>query len=60
MVNNKETKNCVLCFKKANIWTGFILKNGEKILAGWCSEKCLKDNAFKGHYKKEMGLELDE
>ena len=54
-----QTKNCVRCFKKAKVWTGHILDGKKVITAGWCSNRCMNNLGFCGHYKEEMGLEED-
>ncbi len=52
-----QTTACVYCGGPATIWTGHVLRKGEKIMAGWCSETCAKEPGFVGHYKKWMGKE---
>lgn len=34
------TLNCIVCLKKAEVWTGHVLRGSskEKITAGWCKE----------------------
>lgn len=62
-----QTSNCVQCFKPAVAWSGYVLRNGKKIIAGWCNSggkgvnrgKC-PNEGFSGHYKKEMGREKDK
>jgi hypothetical protein len=55
---DRETKNCVYCGEKAEVWTGHVIKGDEIIGAGWCQE-CLYDKGkiagFVGHYKKKFG-----
>lgn len=49
------TKNCVYCLKRsATSWCGHVLKDEEKLLAGWCHLHS-PGTGFVGHYKKNMG-----
>ena len=58
----EKTKNCVRCFKPAIRWTGHILKDGERIMAGWCDDcwydgkPTKKAEGFSGHYTRKMGI----
>jgi hypothetical protein len=52
----QETSKCVRCFKPAKSHAGYVkTKDGKKVLAGWCSDKCRKDLGFVGHWCREMG-----
>jgi len=50
------TNKCVRCLKPAKFWSGHVLKNNRKIIAGWCSIRCSEAPGFVGLWKKEMGL----
>ena len=54
-----KTTNCVRCVKKAKLWSGHILIDGEEVTAGWCGMHCLNYQGFKGQYTDKMGLEGD-
>lgn len=54
-----QTKKCVRCGKTAKRWGGHVLRGREKIIAGWCSQRCYKNPGFVGHWKKNMGQEAD-
>jgi len=49
------TKNCVVCGKRAKIFTGYVIsRNGEKIIAGWCGRHC--NSGYVGRWKREDGM----
>ena len=55
----RVTTHCVRCFaKKLYTVTGYVLLGKEKVLAGWCRE-CFEMQGFCGHYRPEMGAQLD-
>lgn len=68
----RQTKNCIICFKPAVVWTGHVHKGNEEILSGYCHihryEK--KQYAFigirkncigcDGRFTKNMGIELTD
>lgn len=48
-----HTQKCVKCGQSPNIYTGHVSKDGEAIIAGWCSHQCLysqKDSHGRGHF----------
>lgn len=56
-----QTTHCVGChFRRAHQWTGFVTNKNEKIVAGWCSDRCRKkwwnDNGDCGEWIDVMGL----
>ena len=54
-----QTKNCVRCGRPAKFWCGHVmLKNGERIMAGWCSHIYFRSLAtgFCGYYQDWMGV----
>lgn len=51
----KQTSKCVRCGKPAKGYAGYVLKAAEKVLAGWCSERCRTDVGFSGHWQRWMG-----
>jgi len=42
------------------MWTGYILRGKEKVIAGWCSMRCYNSEGFHGHYLEKMKLEEDD
>ena len=58
-----RTKDCVFCGNEnAHITTGYVMKDGEKVTASFCSHRCSED-AFKkvyggclGEWKESYGL----
>ena len=55
-----ETKNCITCNRKAEIWTGHVVtKDGEKVIAGWCKKHYnqMRNNGLFGRWRKCMGKE---
>lgn len=32
----KHTENCIICLKKAFVWTGHVIRQKECVLAGFC------------------------
>lgn len=53
----RQTKFCIYCLKKKAVsWGGHVLRDKERLLAGWCTV-CLAKTiplGFMGHYKKKM------
>lgn len=57
----RSTRNCIRCFKLAKLWSGYVIDSKkEKILAGWCSKRCLDIRGFSGHFRKEMKIMKEE
>jgi hypothetical protein len=54
-----QTTKCIRCGKEAKFWTGHVRKrNGDVVLAGWCSERCKKSwIGLCGPFKKKYGEE---
>lgn len=58
-----QTTKCIKCGKPAKMWTGHVQKrNGEHILAGWCSKRCEeiiagKFQGYCGSFRQELGEE---
>jgi hypothetical protein len=59
------TENCIVCFKKAIVYSGHVHKGFVKITAGFCHEHRFKtishDNCHmgcKGEYQKQMGTQM--
>lgn len=48
------TEKCVRCLKPARIWSGHVLKDGEKIIAGWCSKRCADAKGFVGLWQEDF------
>jgi hypothetical protein len=50
------TAMCVRCLKKpARVWSGNVLRDNQRVIAGWCGERCLNARGFSGHWLPEMG-----
>ena len=57
-----KTKNCCICYKKATVWNGWLIKSRDGIVAGFCEEhkpQEEKRNVYdkenlRGIYNKEM------
>lgn len=54
-----QTIKCIRCEKPAKIWGGHVVKqNNKAVLAGWCSNRCLRTwSAHHGPFKKKYGEE---
>lgn len=60
------TKNCIICNRQAEVWTGHVLmgKSKEMITAGWCRQHIYKSEditlmqgaACFGQWKPEHGI----
>ena len=68
-MKSRHTKNCIVCFREARTWHGYVSKNKEKILAGWGKNHTHAKSmfpmgpinliGFSGHWRKEMGIRDD-
>lgn len=64
----KKTENCIICYKKANLWTGHVTKGKTKITAGFCGDHQLTANYLVfigdcgryGDYQKQFGIISDD
>lgn len=52
-----QTTKCIRCGKQAKIWTGHVKKrNGDAILAGWCSDRCIQAwEGYHGLFRRKYG-----
>ena len=60
MSKYKYTRNCVRCGKPAKGHSGHVLRGKEKIIAGWCSNRCRKNPGFVGRYQTSMKIILED
>lgn len=64
----KKTENCIICYKKANLWTGHVTKGKVKITAGFCDNHKITsqyltfigDVGRYGDYQKQFGIISDD
>ncbi len=57
MTITKKTKNCVVCFKPAVMFTGHVKRGPESVIAGWCKKHWERPIGFCGHYVSKMKLQ---
>jgi hypothetical protein len=60
------TAKCVICLNKAFFYSGHVLKDGQKVTAGFCTydhayegERIAAPNGCLGEWKPEYGLDED-
>jgi len=50
-----QTKHCIQCGRIAKSWAGYVVKNGKKIIAGWCGYHY--ETGYCGTWKKRDRIE---